>query len=166
LRNGRTIWSSKPPPPTKIAYTKYSKVSKAAVGPGVARPQDDYYERRREYWDKRIERRLDRREEYLDEQTRTTTKTRTPKTAKPNAKTPKLPPMTKITPKTMSIGRLKGGVSTGASGSIRIGRKRTRVSGWSPTALGTSTFGRKFEKARVEPAYACGTPPANCLLLY
>ena len=50
-------------------YTKYSKVSKAVVGPGVARPQDDYYERRREYWDKRIERRLDRREEYLDEQT-------------------------------------------------------------------------------------------------
>jgi uncharacterized membrane protein YdfJ with MMPL/SSD domain len=51
------------------AYAKHSKDSKAAVGLGVARPQDDYYDRRREYWDKRIERRLDRREEYLDEQT-------------------------------------------------------------------------------------------------
>jgi len=46
-----------------------SKASKAAVGPRVALPQDDYYDRRREYWDKRIERRLERREEYLDEQT-------------------------------------------------------------------------------------------------
>jgi uncharacterized membrane protein YdfJ with MMPL/SSD domain len=51
------------------ADPKHSKDSKAAVGLGVARPQDDYYDRRREYWDKRIERRLDRREEYLDEQT-------------------------------------------------------------------------------------------------
>ena len=51
-------------------HAKRSKDSEAAVGPGVGRPQDDYYERRREYWDKRIERRLDRREEYLDEQTR------------------------------------------------------------------------------------------------
>ena len=51
-------------------YSKHSKDNKAAVGRGVARPQDDdYYERRREYWDKRVERRLDRREEYLDEQT-------------------------------------------------------------------------------------------------
>ena len=55
--------------PNEDAYAKHSKDSKAAVGLGVARPQDDYYERRREYWDKRIERRLDRREEYLDEQT-------------------------------------------------------------------------------------------------
>jgi len=45
-----------------------SKASKAGVGPRVALPQDDYYDRRREYWDKRIERRLERREEYLDEQ--------------------------------------------------------------------------------------------------
>ena len=51
------------------AYAKHSKDSKAAVGLGVARPQDDYYDRRREYWDRRVERRLDRREEYLDEQT-------------------------------------------------------------------------------------------------
>jgi hypothetical protein len=43
--------------------------NEAAVGEGVAHPQDDYYERRREYWDKRIERKLDRHEEYLDEQT-------------------------------------------------------------------------------------------------
>ncbi len=44
-----------------------SKDSKAAVGPGVAAPQDDYYERRRQYWEKRVERRLD--DEDLDEQT-------------------------------------------------------------------------------------------------
>jgi hypothetical protein len=45
--------------------------SKAAAGRGVGRPQDDdYYDRRREYWDKRVERRLDRREEYLDDQTK------------------------------------------------------------------------------------------------
>ena len=49
---------------------KHSKDSKAGVGRGVGRPQDDYYERRREYWDKRVERRLDRREEYLDSQTK------------------------------------------------------------------------------------------------
>jgi len=48
---------------------KHSKVG-TAVGRAVGRPQDDYYDRRREYWDKRVERRLDRREEYLDEQTR------------------------------------------------------------------------------------------------
>lgn len=52
------------------AYAKHSRDSKAAVGLGVARPQDDYYDRRREYWDKRIERRLESREEYLDEQTK------------------------------------------------------------------------------------------------
>jgi hypothetical protein len=53
------------------ADAKDSKNSKAAVGEGVARHQDDdYYERRREYWEKRVERRLDHREEYLDEQTR------------------------------------------------------------------------------------------------
>jgi hypothetical protein len=51
------------------AYAKHRNDSKAAAGEGVARPQDDYYERRREYWDKRIERKLDRHEEYLDEQT-------------------------------------------------------------------------------------------------
>jgi hypothetical protein len=49
---------------------KHTNLSKAAVGRAVGLPQDDYYDRRREYWDKRVERRLDRREEYLDEQTR------------------------------------------------------------------------------------------------
>ena len=51
------------------AYAKRSKDSKAAAGPGVARVQDDYYERRREYWEKRVERRLDHHQDYLDEQT-------------------------------------------------------------------------------------------------
>jgi hypothetical protein len=46
---------------------KAGKDSKAAVGEGVVRQQDDYYDRRREYWEKRVERRLD--EEYMDEQT-------------------------------------------------------------------------------------------------
>lgn len=53
----------------KHSKAKHSKDSKAAVGLGVAPPQGDFRERRREYWDRRIERRLDRREEYLDEQT-------------------------------------------------------------------------------------------------
>jgi hypothetical protein len=48
---------------------KPGKDRKALVDRAVGRPQDDYYERRREYWDKRVERRLDRREEYLDSQT-------------------------------------------------------------------------------------------------
>ena len=47
------------------ADAKHSK-DKAAAG---LRQDDDYYERRREYWEKRVERRLDRREEYLNEQT-------------------------------------------------------------------------------------------------
>src|SRR6476659_10449225 len=51
-------------------HAKHSNLGKAAAGRGVGRPQDDYYDRRREYWDKRVERRLDRREEYLDGQTR------------------------------------------------------------------------------------------------
>ena len=51
----------------EVAYTEDSKDSNAAVGTSVARPQDDYYERRREYWEKRIERRLD--EEDLDDET-------------------------------------------------------------------------------------------------
>jgi hypothetical protein len=49
---------------------KRSKDGKAVVDRGVVRPQDDYYERRREYWEKRVDRRLDRREEYLDRQTK------------------------------------------------------------------------------------------------
>jgi hypothetical protein len=51
----------------EVAYTEDSKESKAAIGTGVSRPQDDYYERRREYWEKRVERRLD--EEDLDDET-------------------------------------------------------------------------------------------------
>jgi hypothetical protein len=50
------------------ATATHIKHSKAVVS-RLGTPQDDYYDRRREYWDKRIERRLDRREEYLDEQT-------------------------------------------------------------------------------------------------
>jgi len=39
---------------------KHSKPSKAAVNVGIALLQDDdYYDRRREYWEKRIERELD-----------------------------------------------------------------------------------------------------------
>ena len=49
------------------ADARHSKDSKAAVGPGVARLQDDYYDRRREYWERRVERRLDHHEEYMDE---------------------------------------------------------------------------------------------------
>ena len=36
-----------------------AKHSKVVLGPGVAAPQDDYYDRRRQYWEKRIERELD-----------------------------------------------------------------------------------------------------------
>jgi hypothetical protein len=45
---------------------KVSNNRKAAVGKGIARRQDDYYDRRRDYWERRVERRLD--EEYMDEQ--------------------------------------------------------------------------------------------------
>ena len=41
------------------AYSKHSEESKVVLGPGVAAPQDDYYDRRRQYWEKRIERELD-----------------------------------------------------------------------------------------------------------
>jgi len=40
---------------------------KTAARSGAAAPQDDYYERRREYWEKRVERRLD--EEDGDDET-------------------------------------------------------------------------------------------------
>jgi len=46
------------------------KDSKAALGEGVAPPQDILYDRRSQYWDKRVLRRLESREEYLDEQTK------------------------------------------------------------------------------------------------
>ena len=38
---------------------KHSKDSKAAVGPSVALPQDLLYDRRSQYWDQRVLRRLD-----------------------------------------------------------------------------------------------------------
>ena len=50
------------------AHAKHGKDSKAAVGEGVALLQD-LYDKRSEYWDKRVLRRLERRDEYLDEQT-------------------------------------------------------------------------------------------------
>ena len=52
------------------ADDKHSKDSKAAVGEGVALLQDLLYDRRSQYWDKRVLRRLESREEYLDEQTK------------------------------------------------------------------------------------------------
>lgn len=52
----------------KHSKAKHSK-DKAIAGLGNAVQDDDYYERRREHWEKRVERRLDRREEYLNEQT-------------------------------------------------------------------------------------------------
>ena len=51
------------------AGAKHGSYSKAAVGKGVARPQDDYYDRRRQYWEKRVDSRLEYRDKYLDEQT-------------------------------------------------------------------------------------------------
>ena len=49
---------------------KHSKESKAAVGEGVALPQDLLYDRRSQYWDQRVLRRLESRDEYLEEQTK------------------------------------------------------------------------------------------------
>lgn len=48
---------------------KHSKESKAAVGLSVALLQDILYDRRSQYWDQRVLRRLESHEEYLDEQT-------------------------------------------------------------------------------------------------
>jgi hypothetical protein len=48
---------------------KQSKESKAAVGLSVALLQDILYDRRSQYWDQRVLRRLERQDEYLDEQT-------------------------------------------------------------------------------------------------
>ena len=100
------------------ADAKHSNDSKAAVSEGVARHQDDdYYERRRDYWEKRVERRLDRDEEYLDEQTADD------KDAE-----------------TMSIGRSKGGASTGGSELIRSGKN-----GASERPVSISAANRSFE---------------------
>jgi len=38
------------------------------VGSSVRQPQDDYYERRRQHWEKRLDNRLEHRDEYLDEE--------------------------------------------------------------------------------------------------
>jgi hypothetical protein len=51
------------------AYAKHSKDSKAAVGEGVELLQDILYDRRSQYWDQRVLRRLERQDEYLDEET-------------------------------------------------------------------------------------------------
>ena len=53
--------------------TKNKKISDAGkvgrpVGSSVMRPQDDYYERRRQHWEKRLDNRLEHRDEYLDEE--------------------------------------------------------------------------------------------------
>jgi len=53
----------------KHSKAKRSKESKAAVGLSVALPQDILYDRRSQYWDQRVLRRLERNDEYLDEQT-------------------------------------------------------------------------------------------------
>ena len=54
----------------KHSKAKHSKENKAAVGLSVAPLQDLLYDRRSQYWDKRVLRRLESREEYLDEQTK------------------------------------------------------------------------------------------------
>ena len=48
----------------------HSKDGKAAVGEGVALVQDLLYDRRSQYWDQRVLRRLEGSDEYLDEQTK------------------------------------------------------------------------------------------------
>jgi hypothetical protein len=53
----------------KHSKAKHSKESKAAVGLSVALLQDILYDRRSQYWDQRVLRRLERQDEYLDEQT-------------------------------------------------------------------------------------------------
>jgi hypothetical protein len=54
---------------SKHSKAKHSKESKAAVGLSVALLQDILYDRRSQYWDKRVLRRLESHDEYLDEQT-------------------------------------------------------------------------------------------------
>jgi hypothetical protein len=53
----------------KHSNAKRSKENKAAVGLSVALLQDILYDRRSQYWDKRVLRRLESHDEYLDEQT-------------------------------------------------------------------------------------------------
>jgi hypothetical protein len=53
----------------KHGKAKRSKESRAAVGLSVALLQDLLYDRRSQYWDKRVLRRLESRDEYLEEQT-------------------------------------------------------------------------------------------------
>jgi hypothetical protein len=56
---------------SKVTHSKVkrSKENKAAVGLSVALLQDILYDRRSQYWDKRVLRRLESHDEYLDEQT-------------------------------------------------------------------------------------------------
>jgi hypothetical protein len=53
----------------KHSKAKHSKESKAAIGLSVAPLQDILYDRRSQYWDQRVLRRLESQDEYLDEQT-------------------------------------------------------------------------------------------------
>jgi hypothetical protein len=53
----------------KHSQAKHRKESKAAVRRSVALLQDILYDRRSQYWDKRVLRRLESNDEYLDEQT-------------------------------------------------------------------------------------------------
>jgi hypothetical protein len=53
----------------KHSNAKRSKENKAAGGLSVALLQDILYDRRSQYWDKRVLRRLESHDEYLDEQT-------------------------------------------------------------------------------------------------
>jgi len=53
----------------KYSKANHRKESKAAVGLSVAPSQDILYDRRSQYWDKRVLRRLESHDEYLDEQT-------------------------------------------------------------------------------------------------
>ena len=48
----------------------HSKDSSAAAGEGVTLLQDLLYDRRSQYWDQRVLRRLEGRDEYLEEQTK------------------------------------------------------------------------------------------------
>ena len=48
----------------------HSKDREAAVGEGVALPQDLLYDRRSQYWDKRVLDRLEGNDDYLEEQTK------------------------------------------------------------------------------------------------
>ena len=88
----------------------------------ATKPQSD----EEEYWSRRVERRLDRRQEYLDRQTGDDKDDAESK----EAKIPKTPQTTKMTQTTLSTRTLrsgktsmKSGASTGGSGSTTSGKK-------------------------------------------